>query len=160
MNSAASAQTSSRSHRPTAPVCSAFTRSETTCRTNLIKVVNDWLNPPKPTTASKTQEGRPGKDNATEPERVIQGVAALVREREKAISELESELANRDDAIADLRRLLTEYEQDIVSLRDPLSDEARDRALFALTSSRKSEFAAIAKRYHWRLNDLRREVQN
>jgi hypothetical protein len=99
---------------------------------NLIKVVNDWLNRdkrPKPTTASKTQEGRPGKDNTTEPEPVIQELAALVREREKAISELESELANRDDAIADLRRLLTECEQDIVSLRDPLSDEARDRAL-------------------------------
>lgn len=92
-------------------------------------------------------------------ELAVQEGADPVVEREKTISELKSELANRDDAIADLRRRLTECEQDFATLRDPLPDEALGKALFALTSAREPELAAIAKRYHWRLSDLRREVQ-
>ncbi len=65
--------------------------------------------------------------------------------------------------IAHLRRRLAECEEDIATLRDPSPDEAREQALEALTSSRESatdELAAVAKRYHWRLKDLRRELEN
>jgi len=133
---------------------------------NLIKVVNDWLNKdrsPEPKSDSNTQKGRRSKDIIAELERVIQETAALVRERDKTISEREFEVTSRDDEIADLQRRLAECEEDIATLRDPLPDEAREQALEILTSSRESaadELAAIAKRCHWRLKDLRRELEN
>jgi chromosome segregation ATPase len=133
---------------------------------NLIKVVDDWLNKdraPEPKSDSNKQERRRSKDIIAEKERVIQETAALVRERDKTISEREFEVASRDDEIADLRRRLSECEEEIATLRDPLPDEVREQALEALTSSRESaadELAAIAKRHHWRLKDLRRELEN
>lgn len=130
---------------------------------NLVELVGDWLKrdePPKPKTASKTRDAQLGKDSTSETESVIQEDAALIGEREKTLSELKSELANKNDALTDLRRSLTECERDFVSLRDPIPVEMLDRAFAALASSREAEFATIAKRYHWRLNDLRRELQN
>jgi hypothetical protein len=55
--------------------------------------------------------------------------------------------------------VFSEREDDIVKLRDPLTSEARDKAVVALTASRQSEFAAIAKRLHWCVSDLRRELE-
>jgi hypothetical protein len=132
---------------------------------NLIKVVDDWLSrdkTPEPKSDSKAQERRGSKDGICEQERVIRETAALIKERE-AISEREFEIAGRDTVIADLRQRLAECEHDIVGLRDTLPDEAREAALEALTSSRNSaadELEAIAKRYHWRLKDLRRELES
>jgi hypothetical protein len=132
---------------------------------NLIKVVDDWFNKdksPKSKSDSKTQARRRSKDSIAEQERVIQDTAALVKERDKAISEQEFEIATRDDVIADLERRLAECEDDIAALRDLLPDEAREQALEAMTSSRESaagELAAIAKRYHWRVKDLRRDLE-
>jgi hypothetical protein len=130
---------------------------------NLIKLVNDWRNRDKPSkskSASKRQEGRPDKDDATESEPLIQEDGDLVGECEKTISDLKSELTSRDDTIADLQRRLAECDDDFIALRDPLSDETRDQVSVALASSREHEFMTIAKRLHWRPNDLRREVQN
>jgi hypothetical protein len=133
---------------------------------NLIKVVDDWLKKdrlPDPKSDSKAQERRRSKDIIAEQERVIQETAALVKERDKTISEHEFEIAIRDDEIADLRRRLAECEDDVAALRDPLPDEAREQALEALTASRESaahELAAIAKRFHWRLKDLRYELED
>ena len=133
---------------------------------NLIKVVDDWLNkdkPAEPKADSKTQERGRSKDIIAEQEHVIQETAALVRERDKAIFEHEFEIASRDDVIADLQRRLAECEDEIAALRDPLTDEAREQALEAMTSSRESapgELAAIAKRFHWRPKDLRHELEN
>jgi hypothetical protein len=130
---------------------------------NLIQLVNDWLKKeesPKIKTVSKKRAVRHSQDDAIESEAAIQKGANLVAEREKIISELKSELANRDYAISDLQRRLLEYEQDFVALRDLLPDEVHEKALVALTSSHEHEFAAIAKRFHWRESDLRRELEN
>jgi hypothetical protein len=133
---------------------------------NLIKVVDDWLNrdrSPEPKSDSTTQARKRSNDIIAEQERVIEETAALVKEREKAISEQEFEIATRDDVIADLKRRLAECEDEIAALRDPLTDEAREQALEAMTSSRESaagELAAIAKRYHWRPKDLRHDLEN
>jgi uncharacterized coiled-coil protein SlyX len=134
------------------------------CRSvqNLIKIVEHWRSkgkPPEPKPDANKQKGRRGKDIA-ELERVVQQTTALAMEREKTISGLKSKVANQDDTIGDLRKRLADCEEDIVKLRDHLPSETRDRALVALTSSRESELAAIAKRHHWHLNDLRRELQN
>lgn len=135
------------------------------CRSvqNLINVVDDWLKKdgsPEPEPDANKQKGRRSKGNIAELERVIQETTTLAMEREKTISELTSRVADQDDTIGDLRKRLAECEEDIVKLRDPLPSETRDKALVALTSSRHSELAAIAKRFHWRLNDLSRELQN
>lgn len=130
---------------------------------NLIKLVRDWLKrdePPMPKTASRKRDAQPGKDNASEIESVIHEDFDLVREHEKTISELRSDVADQRDAIADLQRRLTECEQEFIALRDPLPADTRETALLALTSSRDSELAKIAKRFHWRPNDLRRELQD
>ena len=128
---------------------------------NLIKLVGYWLTrdePPKPKPASRKRDAQPG--TASETESVIHGDAASIGECEKRLSALKSVLANKNDALADLRHSLTECERDFILLRDPIPVEIRDKAFAALTSSREAEFARIAKRYHWRLNDLRRELQN
>ena len=133
---------------------------------NLIKVVDDWLNKdrsPEPKSDSKTQERRRANDIIAEQERVIQETAALVQERDQTISEREFEIASREGMIADLQRRLAECEDYIVALRDLLPDEVREQALEALTSSRElvaGELAVIAERYHWRLKDLRHELEN
>jgi hypothetical protein len=86
---------------------------------NLIKLVHDWLKrdePPKPKTASRTQDAQPGKEGSSETESVVQEDAALIAEREKTLSDLKAELANKNDALTDLRRSLTECERDFVTL--------------------------------------------
>ena len=79
--------------------------------------------------------------------------------RERPIPSLNRSSANRDDPICDLQRVVAECEQDFIALRDFLPNEAREKALGALASSREHEFAAIAKRFHWRARDLRRELE-
>jgi hypothetical protein len=132
---------------------------------NLIKVVNDWRNKDRSRESkldSDTQQGRRGKKVVADLEGVILQTTALVKERDKTISEQELQVASREEEIAHLRRCLAEDEEDFAT-RDPLPDDAHDQAFEALTSSRESageELAAIAKRYHWRLKDLRRELEN
>jgi hypothetical protein len=131
---------------------------------NLIQLVNDWLKkdePPKTKRVSQRQGAGHSQDDATESEATaIQEGANLVEEHEKTISELKSELANRNDAISDLQRRLSEYEQDFIALRDLLPEEVHEKALVALASSHEHEFAAIARRFHWRESDLRRELES
>jgi hypothetical protein len=126
---------------------------------NLVELVGDWLKreePPKPTTAYRTRDAQSREESAS----TTQEDAALITECEKTISELKSQLAKRDDEISDLQRRLTEYDQDFIALRAPLPDEVREKALVALTSSHDRELATIAKRYHWRESDLRRELES
>jgi hypothetical protein len=133
---------------------------------NLIKVVNDWRNKDRPLESKldlDTQQGRRGKKLVADLEGVILQTAALVQERDETISEQALQVASQDEVIAHLRRCLAEDEADFATLRDRIPDEARDQALDALTSSRESaadDLAAIAKRYHWRPKDLRRELEN
>jgi hypothetical protein len=130
---------------------------------NLIQLVNDWLKkdePPKPKAVPKRLEARSGPDDAADSEPAIQEDGVHAAESEKTISELKSELAKRDDTISELQRRLAGYEQDFIALRDPLPDEVRDKAFVALTSSHDRELAAIAKRFHWRESDLRRELES
>jgi hypothetical protein len=130
---------------------------------NLVELVGDWLKrdePLKPKTASRTRDAQSGKDSTSVTESTIQEDAGLVAELEKTLSELKSELANKNDTLTDLRRSLTECDRDFVSLRDQIPVEMLDKAFAALASSCEAEFATIAKRYHWRLSDLRRELQN
>jgi uncharacterized coiled-coil protein SlyX len=127
---------------------------------NLIKIVEDWLKKdrsPEPDPDLNTEKGRRSKKVTADLQQEAQESAALLAEQEKVISELNSKLANQDDTIDDLRKRLAQREDDIMKLRDPLTDEVRDQALVALTSSRQSELAAIAKRLHRCVNDLRRE---
>jgi uncharacterized coiled-coil protein SlyX len=129
---------------------------------NLIKIVEDWLKKDRshePDPDLNTEKRRRSKKVTADLQQEAQETADLLVEHENVISELNSKLANRDDTIDDLRKRLAEREDDIVKLRDPLTDEVRDQALVALTSSRQSEFAAIAKRLHWCVNDLRREFE-
>jgi hypothetical protein len=129
---------------------------------NLLKVVDDWLKKdrsPEPDSDPNTQKRQRSKEVIADLQRVAQQTTALVAEREKVISDLKSKVAKQDDTIGDLLKRLVEREEDIVKLRDPLTSEARDKALVALTSSRQSEFAAIAKRFHWCVSDLRRELE-
>lgn len=133
---------------------------------NLIKVVNDWRNKDRSLESkleSDTQQGRRGKTVVADLEGVILQTTALVTERDKTISEQELQVASQEEEIALLRRCLAEDEEDFATLRDPLPDDAHDQAFETLTSSRESageELAAIAMRYHWRLKDLRRELEN
>jgi hypothetical protein len=130
---------------------------------NLIKVVDDWRkkdSSPEPESDANRQKGR---RSIAELQQAIQDADAVVRERDKTISEQEVEVAIRDEEIADLRRCLAENEADFAALRDLLSDQAREQAFEALTSARESaadDLAAIAKRYHCRLKDLRRDLEN
>jgi hypothetical protein len=129
---------------------------------NLIKVVDDWLkkdSSSKPESNSNTEKRQRSKDVIADLQQEAQTSAALVAAHEKVISELKSKVAIQDDTIDDLRKRLSEREDDIVKLRDPLTSEARDKAVVALTASRQSEFAAIAKRLHWCVSDLRRELE-
>jgi hypothetical protein len=130
---------------------------------NLIRLVNDWFKrdePQKPK-AIKTRLGpRSGLDGAAASEWAVQKVADHIVEEGTITFELKSELANRDDVISNLQRVVAECEEDFIALRDSLPDEAREKALVALASSREHEFAAIAKRFHWRTSDLRRELEN
>jgi uncharacterized coiled-coil protein SlyX len=129
---------------------------------NLIKIVEDWLKKdrsPEPNPDLNTEKRRRSKNVTADLQQEAQENAALLAEHEKVISELNSKLANQDYTIDDLRKRLAEREDDVMKLRDLLTDEVRDQALVALTSSRQSEFAAIAKRLHWCVNDLRRELE-
>jgi hypothetical protein len=47
-----------------------------------------------------------------------------------------------------------------VALRDDLPVEVRRQASAALTSNKEAALLKIAKRYHWRAQDLRRELEN
>jgi hypothetical protein len=129
---------------------------------NLIKIVEDWLKKdrsPEPDPDLNTEKRRRSKKVTADLQQEAQESAALLAEHEKVISDLKSKVANQDDTIDDLRKRLSEREDDIVKLRDPLTSEARDKAVVALTASRQSEFAAIAKRLHWCVSDLRRELE-
>jgi hypothetical protein len=130
---------------------------------NLIQLVTDYLKkdePPKIKIASKSRGARPSQDDSAESEAAIREGAHDPAEHDKTLAELKSKLAKRDDAISELQRRLAEYEQDFVALRDLLPDDVREKALVALASSRDREFAAIAKRFHWRESDLRRQLES
>jgi hypothetical protein len=133
---------------------------------NLIKVVRIWLNKdrsPESEWDANTQKGRRSKDIIAELQQAIRDADAVVRDRDKTISEREADAARQGAEIAELRRRLTGCEEDIATLRDTLPDEACEQALEALTSPHESaadHLAAIAKRYHWRVGDLRRDLEN
>ena len=130
---------------------------------NLIQLVTDYLKkdePQKIKIVSKSREARPSQDDAAESAADVQEGAHSAAEHDKTLADLKSKLAKRDDAISELQRRLAEYEQDFVALRDFLPDEVREKALIAMTSSLDREFAAIAKRLHWRESDLRRELES
>jgi uncharacterized coiled-coil protein SlyX len=129
---------------------------------NLIKVVGDWLK--KDRLAEPDADSNRRKRQLSEAvkaglKKATEETAVVVAERDRIISDLTSKVAQLNDTIDELQERLGEREDDITKLRDPLTNEVRDRALVALTSSRASEFAALAKRIHWCVNDLRRELE-
>jgi len=130
---------------------------------NLIKVVDDWRardKPAKPKPDSRADGSNQSKEIMAGQERRIEEVAALVKNRDKTIEDQRFEIATRDSAIADLKRRLAECEADIVALRDDLPEEARRQASAALSSNQEAALSRIAKRYHWRMQDLRKDLES
>jgi hypothetical protein len=101
------------------------------CRSarSLITLVHDWL-----------KRDRPSKPRAISKKR-------------------DAPQAQDAEAISKLRSDLARCEEEFVALRDPLPVDVREKAYVALSSSREHELVAIAKRFHWRVSDLRRELQ-